>query len=339
MIYEKLKIERNINMTNILILSCGTRNKIVQYFKKELGVQGKVYATDNSELAPALYEADEQFIVPRTDDPYYLETILNICKDKEIDGVLSLIDPELLLLSEHKEKFLEIGTTPIISSFELIKKSFNKYEFNEYLKDNGFNYMKCYIDLESFYKGYNMGDIEFPVFVKPVKGSASINISKVDSKEELETLFSRFDDLMIQEFMDGVEYGVDAYIDMISKEPVSIFIKEKILMRAGETDKSVSVKNKEILQLVENFLEETPYEGIIDIDLFEKNGEYYISEVNPRFGGGYPHGYESGVNIPNQIINNLNEKKNTIKLNNYDEDVYMMKYNEVFIRRSENIID
>ena len=85
-----------------------------------------------------------------------------------------------------------------------------------------------YIDKEKFFIDEQAGMINYPVFVKPVKGSASINISKVTSKEEIEQLFSRFDNLMIQEFMDGTEYGVDVYIDMISNEPSAIFIKEKI---------------------------------------------------------------------------------------------------------------
>ena len=50
---------------NILVLSCGTRNKIIQYFKRELNGAGKVIATDMSPNAPALYEADVHYIVPR----------------------------------------------------------------------------------------------------------------------------------------------------------------------------------------------------------------------------------------------------------------------------------
>jgi len=47
---------------NILILSCGTRNKIIQYFRKELAGIGQVMATDCSELAPALYDADNYLL-------------------------------------------------------------------------------------------------------------------------------------------------------------------------------------------------------------------------------------------------------------------------------------
>ena len=110
---------------------------------------------------------------------------------------------------------------------------------------------------------------------------------------------------MIQEFMNGKEFGVDVYIDMISDKPVAVFIKEKLLMRAGDTDKSVSVQDKELEAIVLKLVNKIKFKGIIDIDIFKVNNKYYISEINPRFGGGYPHAYECGVNIPNMIINNL----------------------------------
>jgi carbamoyl-phosphate synthase large subunit len=318
---------------NILILSCGTRNKIVQYFKKALSGQGFVFATDCSELAPALYEADKHFIVPRMDDEGYLDIILSICKENNIKVVLTLIDPELSLLAENKETFLDIGTVPIISDFNIVEMCFDKYKMYQFLIQNGFQTVKSYIDKEQFYSDVEAGLINYPIFVKPVKGSASINISKVTSKEEIELLFSRYDNLMIQEFMDGIEFGADAYIDMISSELVAIFIKEKIKMRAGETDKSVSVKDKKLFDLIKKFVKRTGFKGIIDIDIFKINGEYFISEVNPRFGGGYPHAYESNVNIPNMIINNINGIVNEEEIGSYEEGIYMMKYNDICIKR------
>lgn len=321
---------------NILILSCGTRNKIVQYFKKKLAGKGQIIATDCSELAPALYDADKHFIVPRMNDEGYLDIVLNICKENNIKAVLSLIDPELSLLAQNRDKFLEIGTTPIVSDYDLVEMCFDKYKFYEFLIENGFNNIRSYVDKEVFYKDIEAGKIEYPVFVKPVRGSASINISKVTTKEEIELLFGRYDNLMIQEFMDGIEYGADTYIDMISGEPVAIFIKEKIKMRAGETDKSVSVKDYELFDLIKRFVKVVGFKGIIDIDIFKVNEEYYISEVNPRFGGGYPHAYECGVNVPAMIINNLEGKENQDVIDQYDENVYMMKFNEVKIQKRES---
>lgn len=319
------------NRLNILILSCGTRNKIVQYFKKELGDRGLVIATDCSKLAPALYDADKYFIVPRLTDNNYLDMILSLCKENKVKAVLSLIDPELNILAKYKQDFLDIGVLPIISDYEVIEMSFNKYFMYKFLVQNGFKTAKSYVYKEEFYKDVELGIIAYPVFVKPITGSASININKVTCKEELEILFSRFDNLMIQEYIDGKEYGADAYIDMISGEPVAIFTKEKIKMRAGETDKSVSVKDEKLFQTIYKFVKKAGFRGIIDIDIFKVNNEYYISEVNPRFGGGYPHAYECGVNVPRMIINNLSGKENDVVIGKYEEDIYMMKFNEVKI--------
>ena len=46
------------NSVNILILSCGTRNLLVRYFKEKENGIGKVAGTDCSPHAPALYETD-----------------------------------------------------------------------------------------------------------------------------------------------------------------------------------------------------------------------------------------------------------------------------------------
>ena len=139
---------------------------------------------------------------------------------------------------------------------------------------------------------------------------------------------------MIQEFLNGQEIGADVYIDMISGEVVSIFTKKKIKMRAGETDKAVSFKNPELFDLIEKFVLEAGYRGQIDIDIFEIGGKYYISEVNPRFGGGYPHAYEAGCDHMKLILNNLNGVTNLKNIGVYEDDVYMMKYNEVKIYRN-----
>lgn len=316
---------------NILILSAGTRNKVVQYFKKELVGKGKVIATDCSNLAPAIYEADKYYTVPRITANNYIDIILDICKKENIDTLISLIDPELSLISKNIELFREIGVNPIISDYDKVEMCFDKYEMYKFLINNNFKTPKSYIDKEKFLEDLEKGEITFPVFVKPVRGSASININKINNKEELDVIWKQADNLIIQEFMNGQEYGSDVYIDMLSNEPVAIFTKKKIKMRAGETDKSVSVKDETLFNLIKDFVKKAGFKGIIDIDIFEIDGEYYISEVNPRFGGGYPHAYECNVNVPKMIINNINGIENKEQIGNYEENIYMMKYSEIKI--------
>ena len=318
---------------NFLILAAGTRNKIVQYFKRTFDGIGTVVAADASLYAPAIYEADKYYIVPAISEPGYIDKILDICKNEKVSGVLSLIDPELSLLAANKHKFESIGATVIGSSYELCEMAMDKMQMYHWLVKHGYNCARSWMNKEEFYKSVEACDISYPVFVKPYRGSASVSISKVNDKDTIDILFANETDLMIQEFLDGQEIGADVYIDLISGEVVSIFTKKKIKMRAGETDKAVSFKDPKLFALIERFVTEAGYRGQIDIDIFDINGHYYISEVNPRFGGGYPHAYESGCNHMLLILNNLKNIANEKRIGDYEEGIYMMKYNEVLVRR------
>lgn len=322
---------------NILILSAGTRDKVVQYFKKELGDRGRIVATDCSNLAPAVYDADAFYLVPRITAPEYLDVILDICRKEKITGIFSLIDPELSMLAKERDRFLAVGTTPLISDYDLVETCFDKYRMYELLCKMQIPTGKCFMDKEAFYHAVENGEINYPVFVKPVKGSASLHINKVESSKQIEVLYDLHDDLMIQEYMDGQEYGADVYIDMISGKCTSIFVKKKIKMRAGETDKSVSFKDEALFDMIREFVEECGFRGMIDIDIFEIGGTYYISEVNPRFGGGYPHAYACGVNMPAAVIRNLDGKENEVAIGDYMENICMMKYNEIAVRDMNGI--
>lgn len=320
---------------NILILSCGTRNKIVQYMKRELGERGRVIATDMSPNAPALYEADGHYLVPRITEPGYVELILDICRKEQIRGVFSLIDPELSLLAAYEQEFQRNGVTVIGSSYELCERSLDKWKMYEWLLSHGYHCARSYLNMEIFRKGLEKGEVAFPVFVKPIRGSASIAISKVYDCETAELLVKHSPGLMIQEYLQGQEIGADCYIDMLSGKLVSVFTKKKLVMRAGETDKSISFKDPKLFRLIEKFVSESGFRGQIDIDIFECGGKYYISEVNPRFGGGYPHAYEAGANHMKYIVNNLMGITNIPEIGTYDDGIIMMKYNEIMIRREE----
>lgn len=316
---------------NILILSCGTRDKVVQYFKQALAGDGKVVTTDCNPYAPALYEGDVHYVVPRMTAPGYIDVVFDICRKEKIVGVLSLIDPELSLLAKHAKEFKELGVTVIGSSYELCERTLNKWEMYCWMKQHGYPCAKTYRELKAFQEAVEAGEVIYPVFVKPMRGSASLQISKAGDYETVEFLFSHGEEMIIQEFMTGQEIGADCYIDLLSGEVVSIFTKKKLLMRAGETDKAVSFKEKALFEKIEKFVKENGFMGQIDIDIFEKDGVYYFSEVNPRFGGGYPHAYACGADHMTLIKNNLFGKINEKQIGNYALNKVMMKYNEIMI--------
>ncbi len=104
-------------------------------------------------------------------------------------------------------------------------------------------------------------------------------------------------------------------------------------MRAGETDKAISVKSEKVLNEVKKLTNIKGLYGPIDVDVFvSKSGEVFINEINPRFGGGHPHAYGCGVNFMQLILNNLEGKKNEPSFNKYKEGIMMLKYNGLLFR-------
>ncbi len=155
---------------NILILSCGTRNKLVEYFRS-CDMWDKVVACDCSEYAPALHAADKYYIVPRMKDPSYFDEILSVCASEDIDAVLPLQEDELILISENKSVFESAGIFPIISDPEKVKLCRDKYELNRFLNDNGIRAAETVLAAD-FVRESEPG---FPVFVKPRLGAGSVD--------------------------------------------------------------------------------------------------------------------------------------------------------------------
>lgn len=316
---------------NILVTSVGRRVKIIEYFKQVLALnEGKVIATDCDINAPAIYFADDYEIVPRIDDPNYIEILLDVCKKHKIDAIMSLIDPELEVLANNQSLFNSNNVKLILSPSKYIDISFDKYNTYTYLYSKGIQSVPTYSDLNIVKHLLQLGDLTYPLVVKPAKGSASLGLFIVENKNELHEAFHKFEGQIIQPFYKEKEFGIDVYIDMLSGELVDMFIKEKIHMRAGETDKSISIHNEKIEALIKKLVQKTKFVGPIDIDCFEYKGEYYISEINPRFGGGYPHAFESGCNFMSYILSNLQGKENKLYNGfNYEKDLVMMKYDNV----------
>lgn len=261
--------------------------------------------------------------------PGYIDEILTICKSERINGVLSLIDPELSLLAQHEADFKSVGTKVIGSSYELCELALDKWSMYNWLTDHNYRCAKTYVKFETFEQALASGEVTFPIFVKPRFGSASLHISKADDLEAAGFLFKQQPDMIVQEFLNGQEIGVDVYTDMLSGQVVAAFTKNKLVMRAGETDKAISIKDEKLFTLISRFIEESGYRAQIDMDIFKIGDDYYISEVNPRFGGGYPHAYECGVKTPQMIVHNLNGQENVPQIGAYKSGVVMMKYNEI----------
>lgn len=319
---------------NYLMLSVGRRGELMKDFRLSMEEGSRIIATDNSPYAPALYFADKQYLVPRIDAPEYIDTILDICKKEKINAVTTFIDPEIMILAENREKFESLGVEVLAPYEETARLCFDKYEMFKYLTANGVRTVMTWGTFSEVKEALDKGDVSLPVFVKPRTGSGSVGARKISDIETLHAAFEEDPGLIAQELMTGegcFDLDADVYVDTISHEPVAIFSKKKISTTIGGANKTISFKDERLFAFVLDAFKCFKFNGPLDADFFYKDGEYYLSEVNPRFGGAYLHAYGAGVDFIKLIDNNLRGEVNRSIIGQYEEDVVMMMYDSVVI--------
>ena len=322
---------------NYLMCSVGRRGELLKDFRKSMEKNSKLIATDNSPYAPAIYLANKQYLVPLINSPEYIDTLIDICKKEEINAVTTFIDPEIMLLAKNREKFEKIGVEVLAPYEETAKLCFDKYEMFKYLKSKGVPTVMTWQTFEEFKVDFDDGKVKFPVFVKPRTGSGSVGTKKILDIESLKLAFEQDETLIVQEFMDCQDLDADVYIDIKSHKPVAIFSKKKISTTIGGANKTISFKDEKLFDFIKNALKHFKFNGPIDMDFFCKDGNYYLSEVNPRFGGAYLHAYGAGVDFIKLIENNLKGNINEENIGDYEEGVVMMMYDSVVIKKSDDL--
>lgn len=325
---------------NYLMLSVGRRGELMKDFRSSMEEGSRIIATDNSPYAPALYFADKQYIVPRIDAPEYMGVVLGICKKEQINAVTTFIDPEIMLLAENRERFAEIGVEVLAPYTETAKLCFDKYEMFKFLRDNDIRTPMTWGSFEELKAALDAGEISLPVFVKPRTGSGSVGARKISDVETLHAAFDEDPSLIAQELMTGegcFDLDADVYVDTISSRPVAIFTKRKISTTIGGANKTISFKDQRLFDFAQKALSIFKFHGPIDADFFYKNGEYYLSEVNPRFGGAYLHAYGAGVDFIKLIDNNLRGEENPVLIGNYEDGIVMMMYDSVVIKKNDEL--
>ena len=323
---------------NVLFCSVGRRCELLKDFRKTLGDKVKLVVTDNSPYAPALEFADVSYQVPLIKDPAYIPMILEICKKEQIDAITTLIDPEIAILAEHRAQFEALGMTVLAPNKETAALCFDKYEMSKYLVSKGIPTVLTYGSFAEFQAAYKEGSIKLPVFVKPRTGSGSVGARRIDTFEMLEEITTSDPSLIIQELMTGIDMDADIYVDTISHEPVAIFAKKKLSTTIGGANKTISFKDDKLFDFVKKALDALVFHGPLDMDLFYQDGQYYLSEINPRFGGAYLHAYGAGVDFPAFIYHNVKGKSsNNDCIGQYEEDVVMMMYDSVVIKKLSEI--
>ncbi|CAG2143604.1 hypothetical protein LMG26411_02408 [Cupriavidus numazuensis] len=303
---------------NVLLTCVGRRRYLVEYFKAELNGGGMVFGVDNQHSAPAASICDAFVVVPDIYAENYIDVLVDVCRTNRISVLLSLNDLELPLIAEHAHRFREVGTVPVVSPAEVIHLCADKFLTAQFAESVGISTPRSYATLKSAEDAIEAGDIDFPLVVKPRWGSASFGIFFVENRDELrfahayceriwkQSKFTRMGQpdalVLIQEMISGQEYGLDVFNDLEAR-PVGVAVRKKLSMRAGETDRAVTVDSDPFSDMAGRISRGLRHIGNVDCDVIVRDGRQYLLEMNPRFGGGYPFTHIAGANLIRVLLN------------------------------------
>lgn len=321
---------------NVLILSAGRRVELINCFKEgrdSLGIKGKVVAVDISNTAPALYHADCFHLIPRISEESYIDSIIEVCQKENIHLIIPTIDTELQKLAENRALIEERTNAKVhVSDERVVKICRDKYNTQDFFEENGFGIPKLISHEDIVNKNYH-----FPLFIKPLNGSSSVNTFKVKNEKELEFFLEYVPSPLVQEFIEGEEFTVDVFTDF-DGNPITIVPRVRLATRGGEVAKGLIKKDFEVVEIVKEVVKVLKPLGHITIQCMKTKEGIKFIEINPRFGGGAPISIKAGAHSPKYLYQLLLGEK-LMYHEDFEDGILGLRHDEaVFLNKEGNII-
>jgi carbamoyl-phosphate synthase large subunit len=312
---------------NILFTCAGRRVVLLREFRRamqELGVTGKIVATDVTPASAAYHTADAGALVPPAGTIDYVPALKRLCVQHKIGLLIPLTDLDLRSLARHRQEFVQMGCEPMIGSPETIMTCRDKTRTGEFLKRIGLPSIRTLTLAEFRQQPF------FPCFVKPVRGSASIGTGVLHSEPELNAHIGTFGDLMlVQDYVPGAEYTLDIFRSRDGKVRC-VVPRQRLAIRSGEVEKGLTVNDRELIDagvLLGEKLGE--FWGVINAQCRRPaGGRAHFFEINPRFGGGAPLAIAAGADLPRYVLAERLSLNQPPKLGQFQANLLMVRYDD-----------
>ena len=287
----------NNNQTRVLITAIGTMNctTIISELKKAEEVFYVIGADINGKYSIAnSNEVDEFFQFPSVlhDREGYVQYLLNFCKEHNVEVFFCVVDEEVEVVAKHKEDFNAIGITLCLANIDAIITCHNKNLFAEWSEKNIAKYcIKRYENIT------DVNNDNFPIFIKPVEGRASIGCRKIENMEELWKYASVWDNYIAQEYVTGEIVSVDIVRNR-KTEQFEVVQKLELLRNSNGCGIAVEIVDiPEIRQLCCIIADIFNLNGVINAECFITNKGLKIIEINPRLPAGIEYSCMAGLDV------------------------------------------
>jgi carbamoyl-phosphate synthase large subunit len=282
---------------NVLITAASRRVPLVHAFRRALARSGggRVIVTDVNALSPAVHVADQAFRVPLATDRGYVPAILALCETAGVGLVVPTIDDELFAFAEAAATFAAAGVRVAVSPPDTTAVCNDKYQTCRFLRSRGIAAAASYLPAEV------PAEASYPLFIKPRAGRGSVGAHLVRDARELAFFRDYVPDPVVQEYLDGPEFTIDLLCSF-SGQPLAIVPRERLVVRAGVTDRGRTVKEGSLMRLAEDCAAVLPFAGPVNVQCRVVGGRPVVFEINPRFSGGIPLTIEAGADFAAMLL-------------------------------------
>ena len=301
----------------------------------ELGLTGKLLATDITTTSPAFHVADEGVLVPAAGRVEYVPALLDIVRTHDVKLLVPLTDLDLRSLARQRKQFDDAGCTVMIGSEQAVTLCRDKARTNALLGESGLATINT-LTLQEF-----LTEPFYPCFVKPVRGSASIGTGLLRDEKELRAHVATYGDLMlIQEYVPGREYTVDVYRSR-DGQVRCVVPRQRLKVRSGEVEKGVTVASEELMDTTRRLVECLgDIWGVFCCQCrWGDDGPPRFFEINPRFGGGAPLSIQAGANLPLYLLQDVLGLPITAEMGGFTPGMLILRYDEAVFIQTDNIAD
>ncbi|MDX6512837.1 MAG: carbamoyl-phosphate synthase large subunit [Gaiellaceae bacterium] len=302
-------------MPTVLFTCAGQRVDIVTAF---CNAGATTVAADANPLAPALYHADAHALVPRIDDAGYVPALHNLVATHGVDLVIPLTDLDPPLLARRRA---ELGTLLLLPAADLVDALEDKYLAHLLFEARGIPSPPTWLpeDLPD--------DLRFPVLVKARHGFGSRHIYRAANQTELDFFLGYTPvDSMVQACCAGEEFSIDVFCDLDGR-CVNAIPRTMIESKGGESIKGVSLKDWDLIEHARDVAESLGLVGPANIQCFrEEDGAKPITDINPRFGGGFPLPLAAGGRYPELALALAAGEPLEPRLGEFREGVVMTRF-------------
>jgi carbamoyl-phosphate synthase large subunit len=311
--------------TNVLLTCAGMRGDMVAAFQAALAREGEggvVVAADMSPLAPTLYLADRSALVPGVDAPDYVDALLALCEQHAIRAVLPLTDLDQAILTARRGDFAAVGAAVVASDPETCELCADKYAAHRFFEQHGIGSPATWLESEL----PPAAELPFPVLVKARRGFASRHIYRAQDPREL-AFFLRYTtaESMVQAFCNGEEFSIDLISDLAGR-CIEAVPRSMIESKGGETIKGESLDDPALRAVAVSVAEALGIKGPACVQCFRDGDSYLVTDVNARFGGGFPLHVAAGGGYPDLVLALARGDNPVPRLGSYRPGVIMVRY-------------